>query len=63
MLPATSPSGPPVSLIVHGRSVGSISIALSASRRKTATPSDVTPYSLWLMPARGFDDMKADGIA
>eukprot|EP00966_Prymnesium_polylepis_P043103 1001326-Prymnesium_polylepis.1 len=63
MLPATSPSGPPVSLMDHGSCVGLRPMAFSASRRKTATPSEVTPYSLWLIPARGLDDMNADGIA
>mmetsp|Transcript_19916 Transcript_19916/g.34895 ORF Transcript_19916/g.34895 Transcript_19916/m.34895 type:complete len:255 (-) Transcript_19916:86-850(-) len=59
MLPATSPSGPPVSLIVHGCAVGSIPKDRSPESRKTATPSGVTPYTLWLMPASGFDDMNA----
>ena len=62
MLPATSPSGPPVSLIVQGSSVGLMPIALKASPKKTATPSDVTPYSLWLMPARGLLEMNAAGM-
>mmetsp|Transcript_27998 Transcript_27998/g.73864 ORF Transcript_27998/g.73864 Transcript_27998/m.73864 type:complete len:206 (-) Transcript_27998:2017-2634(-) len=44
--PATSPSGPPVILMVYGCSRGSTPVSLSASSRNTAMPSDVTPYSL-----------------
>mmetsp|Transcript_27188 Transcript_27188/g.79407 ORF Transcript_27188/g.79407 Transcript_27188/m.79407 type:complete len:223 (-) Transcript_27188:1962-2630(-) len=63
MLPATSPSGPPVSLTDHGSVRGERPSALSATSRKTATPSDVTPNSLWLMPSAGLDDMNAAGRA
>mmetsp|Transcript_5849 Transcript_5849/g.16420 ORF Transcript_5849/g.16420 Transcript_5849/m.16420 type:complete len:292 (-) Transcript_5849:1346-2221(-) len=42
MLPATSPSGPPVILMVNGLVV-STPVARRASSRKTATPSEVTP--------------------
>ena len=62
MLPATSPSGPPDSFTVHVSACGSIPIERSASARKTATPSEVTPNSLWLIPARGFDEMKQQAI-
>lgn len=61
MLPATSPSGPPVIFTVNGRARGSIPRALRATSRKTFTPSLVTPYTLWLMPAPGLELMKAVG--
>ena len=63
MLPATSPSGPPVIFTVNGCLRGSMPRARSATSRKTFTPSLVTPYTLWLMPAPGFELMKASGRA
>lgn len=43
MLPATSPSGPPVSLTVHGSAVGLMPSERRPESRNTATPSEVTP--------------------
>jgi hypothetical protein len=43
------------------RGFGSASDAWRTSCRKTATPSEVTPNSLWLMPASGLEDMKVEG--
>mmetsp|Transcript_49324 Transcript_49324/g.139651 ORF Transcript_49324/g.139651 Transcript_49324/m.139651 type:complete len:349 (+) Transcript_49324:929-1975(+) len=69
MLPATSPSVPPVIFSVTASSSGlprwmsgCMPRFLRAVSRKTCTPSEVTPYVLWLKPESGLDDMKADGI-
>mmetsp|Transcript_842 Transcript_842/g.3030 ORF Transcript_842/g.3030 Transcript_842/m.3030 type:complete len:262 (-) Transcript_842:1935-2720(-) len=61
MLPATSPSGPPVIFTEKGSSRGLRPVACRATSRNTETPSEVTPYSLWLMPAPGLDEMNAEG--
>mmetsp|Transcript_27689 Transcript_27689/g.66709 ORF Transcript_27689/g.66709 Transcript_27689/m.66709 type:complete len:202 (-) Transcript_27689:2746-3351(-) len=61
--PPTSPSGPPVIFTVKGCVVGSIPrVARKATSRYTFTPSEVTPYSLWLIPARGLELMNAAGV-
>mmetsp|Transcript_8179 Transcript_8179/g.18573 ORF Transcript_8179/g.18573 Transcript_8179/m.18573 type:complete len:204 (-) Transcript_8179:598-1209(-) len=61
--PATSPEGPPLSLTVKGRpvSLGCSPQRRSAMSRNTATPSLVTPYVLWLIPAFALLDMKDAG--
>mmetsp|Transcript_66601 Transcript_66601/g.134250 ORF Transcript_66601/g.134250 Transcript_66601/m.134250 type:complete len:410 (+) Transcript_66601:420-1649(+) len=70
MFPATSPSGPPVILTVKDGSgapaafcwSGCICISRRATSRNTCTPSEVTPYVLWLMPCSGLLLMNAEGI-
>mmetsp|Transcript_2565 Transcript_2565/g.7387 ORF Transcript_2565/g.7387 Transcript_2565/m.7387 type:complete len:279 (+) Transcript_2565:876-1712(+) len=60
-LPATSPSGPPTSETRKASFRASIPTSRSARSTNTATPSLVTPNSLWLMPAPGFEDISASG--